>query len=204
MKFEITSKHVIIGSAIAAVVGVVGTVVFVISETNEMRRLRDEDELKEDRLEKVLKKLDESIDSLSTNMESHIDISPMVRDEALDRAINHVADTFAHEAVHESYQDIKHMADEKVEAIVEGIKPAAETEVRRQLQRKANDVYIDHAVKIGNNVKIQNIVDDISNKLERDARAKLDTEIDRITSGLANQVEQQAAFVKEVRQKMSI
>ena len=192
MKFEITSKHVIIGSAIAAVVGVVGTVAFVISETNEMRRLRDEVELKEDRLEKVLKKLDESIDSLSTNMESHIDISPMVRDEALDRAMNHVADTIAHEAVHESYQDIKHMADEKVEAIVEGIKPAAETEVRRQLQRKAN------------NVKIQNIVNDISDKLERDARAKLDTEIDRLTSGLANQVEQQAAFVKEVRQKMSI
>ena len=192
MKFEITSKHVIIGSAIAAVVGVVGTVAFVISETNEMRRLRDEVELKEDRLEKVLKKLDESIDSLSTNMESHIDISPMVRDEALDRAMNHVADTIAHEAVHESYQDIKHMADEKVEAIVEGIKPAAETEVRRQLQRKAN------------NVKIQNIVNDISDKLERDARAKLDTEIDRITSGLANQVEQQAAFVKQVTQKMSI
>lgn len=192
MKFEITSKHVIIGSAIAAVVGVVGTVAFVISETNEMRRLRDEVELKEDRLDKVLKKLDESIDSLSSNMESHIDISPMVRDEALDRAMNHVADTIAHEAVHESYQDIKHMADEKVEAVVEGIKPVAETEVRRQLQRKAN------------NVKIQNIVDDISNKLERDARAKLDTEIDRITSGLANQVEQQAAFVKEVRQKMSI
>lgn len=192
MKFEITSKHIIIGSAIAAVVGVVGTVAFVISETNEMRRLRDEVELKEDRLEKVLKKLDESIDSLSSNMESHIDISPMVRDEALDRAMNHVADTIAHEAVHESYQDIKHMADEKVEAIVEGIKPAAETEVRRQLQRKAN------------NVKIQNIVNDISDKLERDARAKLDTEIDRITSGLANQVEQQAAFVKEVRQKMSI
>ena len=192
MKFEITSKHVIIGSAIAAVAGVIGTVAFVISETNEMRRLRDEVELKEDRLEKVLKKLDESIDSLSSNMESHIDISPMVRDEALDRAMNHVADTIAHEAVHESYQDIKHMADEKVEAIVEGIKPAAETEVRRQLQRKAN------------NVKIQNIVNDISDKLERDARAKLDTEIDRITSGLANQVEQQAAFVKEVRQKMSI
>ena len=192
MKFEITSKHVIIGSAIAAVVGVVGTVAFVISETNEMRRLRDEVELKEDRLEKVLKKLDESIDSLSSNMESHIDISPMVRDEALDRAMNHVADTIAHEAVHESYQDIKHMADEKVEAIVEGIKPTAETEVRRQLQRKAN------------NVKIQNIVNDISDKLERDARAKLDTEIDRITSGLANQVEQQAAFVKQVTQKMSI
>ena len=192
MKFEITSKHVIIGSAIAAVAGVIGTVAFVISETNEMRRLRDEVELKEDRLEKVLKKLDESIDSLSSNMESHIDISPMVRDEALDRAMNHVADTIAHEAVHESYQDIKHMADEKVEAIVEGIKPAAETEVRRQLQRKAN------------NVKIQNIVNDISDKLERDARAKLDTEIDRITSGLANQVEQQAAFVKSVTQKMSI
>ena len=192
MKFEITSKHVIIGSAIAAVVGVVGTVAFVISETNEMRRLRDEVELKEDRLERVLKKLDESIDSLSSNMESHIDISPMVRDEALERAMNHVADTIAHEAVHESYQDIKHMADEKVEAVVEGIKPVAETEVRRQLQRKAN------------NVKIQNIVNDISDKLERDARAKLDTEIDRITSGLANQVEQQAAFVKEVRQKMSI
>lgn len=192
MKFEITSKHVIIGSAIAAVVGVVGTVAFVISETNEMRRLRDEVELKEDRLEKVLKKLDESIDSLSSNMESNIDISPMVRDEALDRAMNHVADTIAHEAIHESYQDIKHMADEKVEAIVEGIKPAAETEVRRQLQRKAN------------NVKIQNIVNDISDKLERDARAKLDTEIDRITSGLANQVEQQAAFVKQVTQKMSI
>lgn len=192
MKFEITSKHVIIGSAIAAVVGVVGTVAFVISETNEMRRLRDEVELKEDRLDKVLKKLDESIDSLSSNMESHIDISPMVRDEALDRAMNHVADTIAHEAVHESYQDIKHMADEKVEAIVEGIKPVAETEVRRQLQRKAN------------NVKIQNIVNDISDKLERDARAKLDTEIDRITSGLANQVEQQAAFVKQVTQKMSI
>ena len=192
MKFEITSKHVIIGSAIAAVAGVIGTVAFVISETNEMRRLRDEVELKEDRLEKVLKKLDESIDSLSSNMESHIDISPMVRDEALDRAMNHVADTIAHEAVHESYQDIKHMADEKVEAIVEGIKPAAETEVRRQLQRKAN------------NVKIQNIVNDISDKLERDARAKLDTEIDRITSGLANQVEQQAAFVKQVTQKMSI
>jgi len=192
MKFEITSKHVIIGSAIAAVVGVVGTVAFVISETNEMRRLRDEVELKEDRLEKVLKKLDESIDSLSSNMESHIDISPMVRDEALDRAMNHVADTIAHEAIHESYQDIKHMADEKVEAVVEGIKPVAETEVRRQLQRKAN------------NVKIQNIVNDISDKLERDARAKLDTEIDRITSGLANQVEQQAAFVKQVTQKMSI
>lgn len=192
MKFEITSKHVIIGSAIAAVVGVVGTVAFVISETNEMRRLRDEVELKEDRLEKVLKKLDESIDSLSSNMESHIDISPMVRDEALDRAMNHVADTIAHEAVHESYQDIKHMADEKVEAVVEGIKPVAETEVRRQLQRKAN------------NVKIQNIVNDISDKLERDARAKLDTEIDRITSGLANQVEQQAAFVKQVTQKISI
>lgn len=192
MKFEITSKHVIIGSAIAAVVGVVGTVAFVISETNEMRRLRDEVELKEDRLDKVLKKLDESIDSLSSNMESHIDISPMVRDEALDRAMNHVADTIAHEAVHESYQDIKHMADEKVEAVVEGIKPVAETEVRRQLQRKAN------------NVKIQNIVNDISDKLERDARAKLDTEIDRITSGLANQVEQQAAFVKQVTQKMSI
>lgn len=192
MKFEITSKHIIIGSAIAAVVGVVGTVAFVISETNEMRRLRDEVELKEDRLDKVLKKLDESIDSLSSNMESHIDISPMVRDEALDRAMNHVADTIAHEAVHESYQDIKHMADEKVEAVVEGIKPVAETEVRRQLQRKAN------------NVKIQNIVNDISDKLERDARAKLDTEIDRITSGLANQVEQQAAFVKQVTQKMSI
>ena len=192
MKFEITSKHVIIGSAIAAVVGVVGTVAFVISETNEMRRLRDEVELKEDRLEKVLKKLDESIDSLSSNMESHIDISPMVRDEALDRAMNHVADTIAHEAIHESYQDIKHMADEKIEAVVEGIKPVAETEVRRQLQRKAN------------NVKIQNIVNDISDKLERDARAKLDTEIDRITSGLANQVEQQAAFVKQVTQKMSI
>lgn len=192
MKFEITSKHVIIGSTIAAVAGVIGTVAFVISETNEMRRLRDEVELKEDRLEKVLKKLDESIDSLSSNMESHIDISPMVRDEALDRAMNHVADTIAHEAVHESYQDIKHMADEKVEAVVEGIKPAAETEVRRQLQRKAN------------NVKIQNIVNDISDKLERDARAKLDTEIDRITSGLANQVEQQAAFVKQVTQKMSI
>lgn len=192
MKFEITSKHVIIGSAIAAVAGVIGTVAFVISETNEMRRLRDEVELKEDRLEKVLKKLDESIDSLSSNMESHIDISPMVRDEALDRAMNHVADTIAHEAVHESYQDIKHMADEKVEAVVESIKPVAETEVRRQLQRKAN------------NVKIQNIVNDISDKLERDARAKLDTEIDRITSGLANQVEQQAAFVKSVTQKMSI
>ena len=192
MKFEITSKHVIIGSAIAAVAGVIGTVAFVISETNEMRRLRDEVELKEDRLEKVLKKLDESIDSLSSNMESHIDISPMVRDEALDRAMNHVADTIAHEAIHESYQDIKHMADEKVEAVVEGIKPVAETEVRRQLQRKAN------------NVKIQNIVNDISDKLERDARAKLDTEIDRITSGLANQVEQQAAFVKQVTQKMSI
>ena len=192
MKFEITSKHVIIGSAIAAVVGVVGTVAFVISETNEMRRLRDEVELKEDRLDKVLKKLDESIDSLSSNMESHIDISPMVRDEALDRAMNHVADTIAHEAVHESYQDIKHMADEKVQSVVDGIKPVAQTEVRRQLQRKAN------------NVKIQNIVNDISEKLERDARAKLDTEIDRITSGLANQVEQQAAFVKQVTQKMSI
>lgn len=192
MKFEITSKHVIIGSAIAAVVGVVGTVAFVISETNEMRRLRDEVELKEDRLDKVLKKLDESIDSLSSNMESHIDISPMVRDEALDRAMNHVADTIAHEAVHESYQDIKHMADEKVQSVVDGIVPTAQTEVRRQLQRKAN------------NVKIQNIVNDISDKLERDARAKLDTEIDRITSGLANQVEQQAAFVKQVTQKMSI
>lgn len=192
MKFEITSKHVIIGSAIAAVVGVVGTVAFVISETNEMRRLRDEVELKEDRLDKVLKKLDESIDSLSSNMESHIDISPMVRDEALDRAMNHVADTIAHEAVHESYQDIKHMADEKVQSVVDGIVPTAQTEVRRQLQRKAN------------NVKIQNIVNDISDKLERDARAKLDTEIDRITSGLANQVEQQAAFVKSVTQKMSI
>lgn len=192
MKFEITSKHVIIGSAIAAVVGVVGTVAFVISETNEMRRLRDEVELKEDRLEKVLKKLDESIDSLSSNMESHIDISPMVRDEALDRAMNHVADTIAHEAVHESYQDIKHTADEKVQSVVDGIVPTAQTEVRRQLQRKAN------------NVKIQNIVNDISDKLERDARAKLDTEIDRITSGLANQVEQQAAFVKQVTQKMSI
>lgn len=192
MKFEITSKHIIIGSAIAAVAGIIGTVAFVISETNEMRRLRDEVELKEDRLERVLKKLDESIDSLSSNMESHIDISPMVRDEALDRAMNHVADTIAHEAVHESYQDIKQMADEKVEAVVEGIRPAAETEVRRQLQRKAN------------NVRIQNIVDDISGKLERDARAKLDTEIDRLTSGLANQVEQQAAFVKSVTQKMSI
>lgn len=192
MKFEITSKHIIIGSAIAAVVGVVGTVAFVISETNEMRRLRDEVELKEDRLEKVLKKLDESIDSLSSNMESHIDISPMVRDEALDRAMNHVADSIAHEAVHESYQDIKHMADEKVQSVVDGIVPTAQTEVRRQLQRKAN------------NVKIQNIVNDISEKLERDARAKLDTEIDRITSGLANQVEQQAAFVKQVTQKMSI
>ena len=192
MKFEITSKHVIIGSAIAAVAGVIGTVAFVISETNEMRRLRDEVELKEDRLEKVLKKLDESIDSLSSNMESHIDISPMVRDEALDRAMKNVADTIAHEAVHESYQDIKHMADEKVQSVVDGIVPTAQTEVRRQLQRKAN------------NVKIQNIVNDISDKLERDARAKLDTEIDRLTSGLANQVEQQAAFVKEVRQKMSI
>ena len=192
MKFEITSKHIIIGSTIAAVAGVIGTVAFVISETNEMRRLRDEVELKEDRLEKVLKKLDESIDSLSSNMESHIDISPMVRDEALDRAMNHVADTIAHEAVHESYQDIKHMADEKVQNVVDGIVPTAQTEVRRQLQRKAN------------NVKIQNIVNDISDKLERDARAKLDTEIDRITSGLANQVEQQAAFVKQVTQKMSI
>ena len=192
MKFEITSKHIIIGSAIAAVAGVVGTVAFVISETNEMRRLRDEVELKEDRLEKVLKKLDESIDSLSSNMEAHIDISPMVRDEALDRAMKNVADTIAHEAVHESYQDIKHMADEKVQSVVDGIVPTAQTEVRRQLQRKAN------------NVKIQNIVNDISEKLERDARAKLDTEIDRITSGLANQVEQQAAFVKQVTQKMSI
>jgi len=192
MKFEITSKHVIIGSAIAAVVDVVGTVAFFISETNEMRRLRDEVELKEDRLDKVLKKLDESIDSLSSNMESHIDISPMVRDEALDRAMKNVADTIAHEAVHESYQDIKHMADEKVQSVVDGIVPTAQTEVRRQLQRKAN------------NVKIQNIVNDISDKLERDARAKLDTEIDRITSGLANQVEQQAAFVKQVTQKMSI
>lgn len=195
MKFEITSKHVIIGSAIAAVVGVVGTVAFVISETVEMRRLRDQVDEQEDRLEKVLKKFDESIESMSDRLETKIDISPVVVDEALDRAMNHVADTIAHESVHEAYQDIKHMAQDQVTSVVDGIRPAAETEVRRQLQRQANNVRVQPLVK--------SAIDEMLGRIEKDARAKVETETDRITSGLANQVEQQAAFAKAVTQKLS-
>lgn len=195
MKFEITSKHVIIGSAIAAVAGVVGTVAFVISETNEMRRLRDQVEEKEDRLEKVLKKLDQSIDSMADNFETKIDISPVVIDDALDRAMKHVADTIAHEAVHEVYQDIKHMAQDQVTSVVDGIRPAAETEVRRQLQRQANNVRIQPLVK--------ETVTNIAAKVEKDIRDEATAKVDQITSSFVDQVNQQAQFIKAMNAKMT-
>lgn len=195
MKFEITSKHVIIGSAIAAVAGVIGTVAFVISETNEMRRLRDQVEEKEDRLEKVLKKLDQSIDSMADNFETKIDISPVVIDDALDRAMKHVADTIAHEAVHEVYQDIKHMAQDQVTSVVDGIRPAAETEVRRQLQRQANNVRIQPLVK--------ETVTNIAAKVEKDIRDEATAKVDQITSSFVDQVNQQAQFIKAMNAKMT-
>lgn len=195
MKFEITSKHIIIGSAIAAVAGVIGTVAFVISETNEMRRLRDQVEEKEDRLEKVLKKLDQSIDSMADNFETKIDISPVVIDDALDRAMKHVADTIAHEAVHEVYQDIKHMAQDQVTSVVDGIRPAAETEVRRQLQRQANNVRIQPLVK--------ETVTNIAAKVEKDIRDEATAKVDQITSSFVDQVNQQAQFIKAMNAKMT-
>lgn len=195
MKFEITSKHIIIGSAIAAVAGVIGTVAFVISETNEMRRLRDQVEEKEDRLEKVLKKLDQSIDSMADNFETKIDISPVVIDDALDRAMKHVADTIAHEAVHEVYQDIKHMAQDQVASVVDGIRPAAETEVRRQLQRQANNVRIQPLVK--------ETVTNIAAKVEKDIRDEATAKVDQITSSFVDQVNQQAQFIKAMNAKMT-
>lgn len=195
MKFEITSKHVIIGSAIAAVAGVIGTVAFVISETNEMRRLRDQVEEKEDRLEKVLKKLDQSIDSMADNFETKIDISPVVIDDALDRAMKHVADTIAHEAVHEVYQDIKHMAQDQVTSVVDGIRPAAETEVRRQLQRQANNVRIQPLIK--------ETVTNIAAKVEKDIRDEATAKVDQITSSFVDQVNQQAQFIKAMNAKMT-
>lgn len=195
MKFEITSKHIIIGSTIAAVAGIVGTVAFVISETNEMRRLRDQVEEKEDRLEKVLKKLDQSIDSMADNFETKIDISPVVIDDALDRAMKHVADTIAHEAVHEVYQDIKHMAQDQVTSVVDGIRPAAETEVRRQLQRQANNVRIQPLVK--------ETVTNIAAKVEKDIRDEATAKVDQITSSFVDQVNQQAQFIKAMNAKMT-
>lgn len=195
MKFEITSKHIIIGSTIAAVAGVIGTVAFVISETNEMRRLRDQVEEKEDRLEKVLKKLDQSIDSMADNFETKIDISPVVIDDALDRAMKHVADTIAHEAVHEVYQDIKHMAQDQVTSVVDGIRPAAETEVRRQLQRQANNVRIQPLVK--------ETVTNIAAKVEKDIRDEATAKVDQITSSFVDQVNQQAQFIKAMNAKMT-
>jgi len=81
--------------------------------------------------------------------------------------------------------------EEEVSVVVENIRPAAETETRRALQKKVNSLNI-------NRVK-----DDIVQEAKKEVIEQAKAEVDRVTSSFTDQINQQAQFIKTMNAKMT-
>lgn len=212
MKIEITKEMLEIGGIVTGIVtGITGIIAGVASgrkakkEVEEMRESIDKlsykanDELtrQTEYLNTILHTVNKSVVELSGKTD--IDISDEILRTAIDRAARDAAEAACRVAIVRVKDDMHQIVEDQVTEMVHNIEPAAQTEIRRTLQKKINNINVYNMKQdIQREVK-KEIIDGLKTEVYDKAK----TEVDLITSSFANQVNQQAEFIKAMNAKMN-
>lgn len=212
MKIEITKEMLGIGGAIAAAVAGVSGIVAAVhtsrkarKEVEEMREeMKDQKKDIQKELESQTKALNNMIHTVNASVEelagkTEIEISDDILQRAIDKAARDAADEASREAIKLIKADMRQMIEDQVTEVVRNIEPVAQTEVRRTLQKKVNNINV---YNMKQDIEKQ-VEKEILNKLQTEVYDKAKTEVDLITSSFANQVNQQAEFIKAMNAKMN-
>lgn len=212
MKIEITKEMLGIGGAIAAAVAGIGGIVAAVSTSRKARKeveeMREEmEDQKKDiqkELESQTRALNNMIHTVNASVEelsrkTEIEISDDILSRAIDKAARDAADEASREAIKLIKADMHQIIEEKVTNLVHDIEPAAKSEIRKTWQKKVNQINVyNMKLEIEREVKKE-----ILDKLQTEVYNKAKTEVDLITSSFANQVNQQAEFIKAMNAKMN-
>lgn len=212
MHIEITKEMLEIGGIVTGIVtGITGIVVGIVSgnkakkEVEEMRdsidklsyKANDELTRQTEYLNTMLHTVNRSVVELSGKTD--IDISDEILRTAIDRAARDAAEAACRVAIVRVKDDMHQIVEDQVTEMVRNIEPAAQTEIRRTLQKKVNNINVYNMKQdIQREVK-KEIIDGLKTEVYDKAK----TEVDLITSSFANQVNQQAEFIKAMNAKMN-
>lgn len=204
MKIEITKEHAIMAGGIAGVISAAVTTVVAVKKANDaVKKVKELEREADNRLcsqdEKIVKQtiavnritgtFDRTIDELADTID--VTIEQTMIDAAMKKAADDACEDAAREAVKLIKADMRTRIDEEVDTMVENIRPFAESETRRALQKKLNSI------------NIQRLKDDVVRDTKRQLLEQAKTEVDRVTSEFTNQINQQAQFIKTMNEKMT-
>ena len=211
MNIEITKEMLEIGGIVTGIVtGIAGIVVGLASgnkakkEVEEMResidklsyRTNEELTRQTEYLNTMLHTVNKSVVELSGKTD--IDISDEILRTAIDRAARDAAEAACKVAIVRVKDDMHQIVEDQVTEMVHNIEPAAQTEIRRTLQKKVNNINVyNMKLDIQREVK-KEIVDKIKDELYEKAKSEVDT----ATSSIVNQINQQAEVYNTIANKL--
>lgn len=211
MHIEITKEMLEIGGIVTGIVtGIAGIVVGLASgnkakkEVEEMRESIDKLSYKTNEeltrqteyLNTMLHTVNKSVVELSGKTD--IDISDEILRTAIDRAARDAAEAACRVAIVRVKDDMHQIVEDQVTEMVHNIEPAAQTEIRRTLQKKVNNINVyNMKLDIQREVK-KEIVDKIKDELYEKAKSEVDT----ATSSIVNQINQQAEVYNTIANKL--
>lgn len=211
MNIEITKEMLEIGGIVTGIVtGITGIVVGIVSgnkakkEVEEMRdsidklsyKTNDELTRQTEYLNTMLHTVNKSVVELSSKTD--IDISDEILRTAIDRAARDAAEAACKVAIVRVKDDMHQIVEDQVTEMVHNIEPAAQTEIRRTLQKKVNNINVyNMKLDIQREVK-KEIVDKIKDELYEKAKSEVDT----ATSSIVNQINQQAEVYNTIANKL--
>jgi len=87
--------------------------------------------------------------------------------------------------------DIHSQVADSVQEVMDKIEPKAESEIRKEFRRKMNTI------------NVQKVKDDVCREIKKELIDQAKSEVDRITSSFADQIDQQAQFIKAMNAKIT-
>ena len=196
MKIEITKKHI----GICAVVGVIGAIGALIGTTiaalNEAENakervaaLQEEQRAQMKTINKMVGAVDNAIDEVAANVV--VDIPEKIIKDAMKKAAERHAGIAAQKAVMDASDIIDKRVAGVVDMVSDKLEAKIEAEMRKQYQRKFR--LIDP----------QKVVNDMIADTKKDLDARVEEEMNRVTTSITNQINQHTQFIKSLNDKLT-
>lgn len=196
MKIEITKKQF----GICAVVGVIGAIGALIGTTiaalNEAENakervaaLQEEQRAQMKTINKMVGAVDNAIDEVAANVV--VDIPEKIIKDAMKKAAERHAGIAAQKAVMDASDIIDKRVTGAVDMVSDKLEAKIEAEMRKQYQRKFR--LIDP----------QKVVNDMIADTKKDLDARVEEEMNRVTTSITNQINQHTQFIKSLNDKLT-
>lgn len=193
MHIEITKEMISVAAIIAAACGTIGTTGAAIVTAKDAKAkaeaLQDEMKVQKEAINKMVGSVDQTIEEVSKKIV--VDIPEHVVDEAVKKAADKAADRACQVAVHKVTDDIHSQVVDSVQEVMDKIEPKAESEIRKEFRRKMNTI------------NVQKVKDDVCREVKKELIDQAKSEVDRITSSFADQIDQQAQLFKTINNKLN-